>query len=505
MDENRSDARIQAETAAQVDTAAQGVISSEAEMDLQSDDKQYYVKLPLWKKMTFGSIDLANNFSWSYISSFLSIYLTDTLLIPAGWVSAMFLICRLWDAINDPIVGYIADRTRSRWGRYRPWIFFASGPLFIASALLFMPTPFSTAGRFAFACIIYALVVLFYTMVNLTYGSLNAVLTQDPAERGSLASWRLLFAYIGSTAMTQLVIRCEPTLSARFPDMGYFILAVIFACFCIPIQILAAKSQKEIVPPADTGTKMSIFKELRLSFKNRPFMIVCIMFLAQGFSLYGASTINVYWFSYVLGDQNPMATFSLITLVPSMLGCFTSQFWSNKFKDKGKAIGVTYVAQAVLYFAQFFLFRESVNVMLMYVLGIVVQYFAGMNMSLIYGMVPDTVEYSELITKGERMDGFLNTLSSFWNKVGITIGTAGAPLILELTGYVANAPQQTEGVILALDLMKWVMPAAFSVIALVCLFWYRLDYATFDKMVAEIHKMRPVWEAERKAAREGKK
>lgn len=167
-------------------------------------------------------------------------------------------------------------------------------------------------------------------------------------------------------------------------------------------------------------------------------MMVCIMFLAQGFSLYGVGAINVYWFKYVLGNEAPLATFSLITLVPSMLGCFTSQFWSNKLKDKGKAIGITYAAQAILFVIQFFMFRNSISLGLLYGLGIVVQYFAGANMSLIYGMVPDTIEYSELITKGERMDGFLNTLSSFWNKVGITIGTAGAPWILELTGICAE-------------------------------------------------------------------
>lgn len=111
----------------------------------------------------------------------------------------------------------------------------------------------------------------------------------------------------------------------------------------------------------------------------------------------------------------------------------------------------------------------------------------------------DAIEYSELITKGERMDGFLNTLSSFWNKVGITIGTAGTPLLLELTGYVPNAAQQTAGVVMALDLMKWIMPAAFSVLAMICLIWYRLDYATFDKLVAELNEKRPIWEAERKA------
>ncbi len=104
---------------------------------MENDSKQYYVKLPLWKKCTFGMIDSANNFSWSYISSFLAIYLTDTFLIPAATVSLMFLLCRFWDAINDPIVGYLADRTRSRWGRYRPWIMFASAPLFITTALLF--------------------------------------------------------------------------------------------------------------------------------------------------------------------------------------------------------------------------------------------------------------------------------------------------------------------------------------------------------------------------------
>lgn len=431
----------------------------------------------------------------------LAIYLTDTFLIPASYVSIMFLVCRFWDAINDPIVGYLADRTRTRWGRYRPWIFFGTAPLFITTALLFWPHPdWALPTKMVYVCALYALVVLFYTMVNLTYGSLNAVVTQDPAERGSLASYRLLFAYIGSTAMTQLVVRAEPVLSSKNPGMGYFYLAVIFAVFCIPMQIFGAKVQKEVIPPSNTGVKMSIFKQLRLSFKNVPFMMVCIMFLAQGFSLYGVGAINTYWFKYVVGDTNPLATYSLITLVPSMLGCFTSQFWSNKLRNKGKAIGITYVAQAVFFTLQFFLFRNTVNIGVMYFLGIVVQYFAGANMSLIYGMVPDTIEYSELITKGERMDGFLNTLSSFWNKVGITIGTAGTVWILDLVGYVPNAADQPSNVILALDLMKWILPTIFCIIALVSLIWYKLDYANFDKLVATLNEQRPVWEAERKAA-----
>lgn len=462
---------------------------------MENDSKQYYVKLPLWKKCTFGMIDSANNFSWSYISSFLAIYLTDTFLIPAATVSLMFLLCRFWDAINDPIVGYLADRTRSRWGRYRPWIMFASAPLFITTALLFWPHPEWAVGvKTAYVVILYALVVLFYTMVNLTYGSLNSVVTQDPAERGSLASWRLPFAYIGSTLMVQLVTRCEPVLSAKYPNMGYFILAVIFAVFCIPMQILCAKSQKEVVPPQPSPKKIGIFKSLAISFKNREFMIVCILFLAQGFALYGAGTINIYWFKYVLGDVNPMATFSLITLIPSMLGCFTSQFWCNKLKHKGKAIAITYAVQVVMYVAQYFLFRNTINVTLLYVLGIVLQYFAGANMSIIYGMVPDTVEVTEYQTKGIRMDGFLNTVSSFWNKVGITIGTSGAPLILALTGYVANAPTQTPAVIEGLQLMKWIMPAAFNLICLICLFWYKLGYKEFDELVAKIAAERPQWE-----------
>lgn len=466
----------------------------------QDTNKQYYVKLPVWKKCAFGLIDSANNFSWSYISSFLAIYLTDTLLIPAGWVSLMFLICRFWDAINDPIVGYLADRTRSRWGRYRPWIFFASGPLFLTSALLFLPVmSWSVTARFIWACGLYVLVVLCYTMVNLTYGSLNSVLTQDPAERGSLASYRLLFAYLGSTLMTQMVLRMQPGLSAKFPGMGYFILAVIFLVIGVPMQIFGAKVQKEIVPPSNTGVKMSLVKQLGLSFKNRPFMVICILFLVQGFTLYGVGAIQIYWYKYVLGSEAPMATFSLITLVPSMLGCFTSQFWSNKLKDKGKAIAITYVVQIVLYGLQYFLFRETISLAALYGLGIVVQYFAGANMSLIYGMVPDTIEYSEMITKGERMDGFLNTISSFWNKVGITIGTSGAPLILALTGYVPNAEIQTPAVIESLQLMRWVAPAVLNIICLIVLIWYRLDYATFDKLVSDLNEMRPIWEAERKA------
>ena len=501
MSVNQSDIQDQVRAAGQVDAAAQGELSPRGEDALQPDNKQYYVKLPLWKKCTFGLIDSANNFSWSYISSFLSIYLTDTFLIPAGTVSLLFLLCRFWDALNDPVVGFLADRTRSRWGRYRPWIFFGSAPLFITSALLFWPHPeWSLSAKTTYVAILYALVVLFYTMVNLSYGSLNSVITQDPAERGSIASFRLFFAVIGSNVMTQLVIRAEPALSAKYPNMGYFILAICFAAFCIPTQILCAKSQKEVVPPASKKASMSFFKQVGWSFRNRPFMMVCIMFFAQGFSQYGVGTINIYWFKYVVGSETPMATFSLITMVPMMIGTITSQFWSNKFRDKGKAIGVSYVVQIILLVIQYFVFRNGVSLAVLYSLGALQYYFNGANMSLIYAMVPDTIEYSQLQTKGARMDGFLNTLSSFWNKVGITIGTAGAPFILGLTGYVPNAAVQSAGVVLSLDLMKWIMPAAFNLIALICLFWYRLDYAAFDKIVAEINENLPAWEAERAAA-----
>ena len=465
-----------------------------------ADSRQYYVKLPFGQKVSFGIIDTANNFSWSFISSFLAIYLTDTFLIPAAFVSAMFFICRFWDAVNDPIVGYLADRTNTRWGRYRPWIFFATGPLFITTALLFWPhMGWSDGAKKFYVVILYMLVVLFYTMVNLTYGALNGVVTQDPAERGSLASYRLLFAYLGSTIMTQLVVRLEPRISAKYPGMGYFYLAIIFMIFCVPMQLIGAKNQKEIVPHVDTGEKVGILKSLGLTFKNRPFMMICVMFFAQGFSLYGVGAINIYWFTYVLGSASPFATFNLITLVPSMLGCFTSQFWANKFKDKGKAIGITFIVQIVFYMIQYFLFRTTISLAALYILGCIVQYFAGMNMALIYGMVPDTFEVQEMITKGHRMDGFLNTVSSFWNKIGITIGTAGAPLLLSIAGYVPNAAQQTPAVIESLQFMKWILPSIFNAVALVCLIWYKLDYATFDKLVADIERLRPQWAAERAA------
>ena len=325
-------------------------------------------------------------------------------------------------------------------------------------------------------------------MVNLTYGALNSVMTQDPAERGSIASYRLFFAVIGGTLMTQLVVRVEPILSANNPGMGYFILACAFAVIGIPMQIWGASVQKEVVPPAEKKSSMSFFKQFAWSFKNRPFMVVCILFFVQGFAGYGSAAINIYWFKYVLGNEAPMATFSLVTLAPMMLGTITAPFWNNKYRDKAKAIAMTFVVQTVLLVIQFFLFQKSVNMALFYGLGFIQQYFAGANSSMIYGMVPDTIEVSELQTKGARMDGFLNTLSSFWNKVGITIGTSGGPAILALTGYVANATVQAPSVITGLQLMKWVMPAAFNIVAIICVVFYRMNYDQFDAVVKEIEE-----------------
>lgn len=475
-----------------------GAAESTAPQGEQNEDhKKLYIKLKVGQKVAYGLIDTANNFSWSYISSFLMIYLTDTFLIPASAVATMFLVCRFWDAVNDPIVGYLADRTKSRWGRFRPWIFFASAPLFITSALLFWPHPeWAMNAKLTYVYILYALVVLFYTMVNLTYGALNSVVTQDPSERGSLASYRLTFAVIGSTIMTQLVIRAEPALSANNPGMGYFYLAVIFAAVCIPLQIFGAKAQKEIVPRTQSKRKMNFFTQFGWSFRNIPFLMVCIMFLCQGFSNYGVGAINAYWFKYIMGDLTPMATFGLITVVPMLLGTFTAQFWANKFRSKRTAIGLFLLLGVLINAVQYFVFLNSVNAVLLYVLGAFMQYFNGAYFSLIYGMVPDTIEYSELLTKGQRMDGFLNTLSSFWNKVGITLGTAGAGWILGAIGYVPNAAVQLPIVVSWLQILKWIMPALFNIIALLCLIWYKLDYAKFDSMVKELNEKRPIWAKE---------
>ena len=150
------------------------------------------IKIPFWKAACFGLGDFGNNFVWTFVGSYLMIFYTDVFGIPMAAVSLLMLIARAWDAINDPIIGGLSDRTRTRWGRYRPWVLLMSFPTAIITVLTFWAHPdWSNTSKIVYMYVTYALLVFCYTGVNIPYSAMTSVLTQNTDERAKLSTMRI--------------------------------------------------------------------------------------------------------------------------------------------------------------------------------------------------------------------------------------------------------------------------------------------------------------------------
>ena len=208
------------------------------------------IKIPFWKASCFGLGDFGNNFVWTFVGSYLMIFYTDVFGIPMAAVSLLMLIARAWDAINDPIIGGLSDRTRTRWGRYRPWVLLMSFPTAIITVLTFWAHPdWSDTSKIVYMYVTYALLVLCYTGVNIPYSAMTSVLTQNTDERAKLSTMRITLANVSIAGIGIIVVPMVSALGGGNDAIGYRLTAIIFVIIFMICASVVFATQREVVPP----------------------------------------------------------------------------------------------------------------------------------------------------------------------------------------------------------------------------------------------------------------
>ena len=273
-------------------------------------------KVPLISKIAYGMGDVGCNFSWMFVGNFLMIFYTDVFGISMGAVSMLMLFSRFWDAINDPIIGGLSDRTKSKWGRYRPWLVIAAPLTAVILVLTFWAHPdWSNTNKVIYMVITYCILVVGYTCVNIPYGALCGAMTQDIEERGKINTSRSVSAMIAISIINIITVPLISKLGNGSDRQGYLLIAILYGTIFALCHIFCFAKTKEVVelPAAE---KRPVIVELKAVMKNKPYMLAFIGQLLFGFTLYGRNANALYYFTYVEGSVSFFSIYSLVIMIP---------------------------------------------------------------------------------------------------------------------------------------------------------------------------------------------
>lgn len=443
------------------------------------------VKVPLLSKIAYGFGDVGCNFSWMFVSNFLMIFYTDVFGISMAAVSGLMLFSRFWDAINDPIVGGLTDKTNSRWGRYRPWLLIAAPITAVLLILAFWAHPdWSDTSKIVYMIITYCLLVLGYTCVNIPYGTLCGAMTQNIDERAKINTSRSVSAMIAIGIINIITVPLIAFFGSSSAKDGYLIVAAIYGCVFTACHWFCFAKTKEVVTVPERE-KISIKVQLKAVLQNKPYLLALVGQVLFGFTLYARNADVLYYFTYVEGSASYYTIYSMCIIIPSIIGaaCFQPVF--QKTNNKGRTASVfallTGISMLILY-----LFNVKESPIMFYATSALTQFFfSGFNTA-IYAIIPDCVEYGQWKT-GLRNDGFQYAFVSLGNKVGMAVGTALLAGLLGKYGYVANQ-EQNAAVLAVMKHSFTTIPGILWIVTAVVLFFYRLNKKRYNEIVADLQE-----------------
>lgn len=440
-------------------------------------------KVPFISKLAYGMGDVGCNFSWMFVGNFLMIFYTDVFGISMSAVATLMLFSRFWDAINDPIIGGLSDKTHTRWGRYRPWLLFAAPLTALVLILTFWAHPdWSQTHKIIYMAVTYCILVLGYTCVNIPYGTLCGAMTQNMTERAQINTSRSVSAMIAIGIINIITIPLIEWLGNGNARQGYLLIAILYGTIFAVCHIFCFVKTKEVVE-VPVAQKIPLRLQLQAVAKNKPYLLALLGQVLFGFILYGRNADLLYYFTYVENDAVLFTYYSMAIIIPSIIGaaCFPKVFQLTS--NKGWAASVFAFGTGITIIALFF-FSPVTSPIPFYLFAALSQFFfSGFNTA-IYAIIPDCVEYGEWRT-GIRNDGFQYAFISLGNKIGMALGTALLALSLGWAGYEANTTQN-EAVVAIMRHSFSTIPGILWVVTALALFFYKLDKRSYNRILAVI-------------------
>lgn len=431
------------------------------------------------ERFSYGCGDFGCNIIYTAMSAFLMIYYTDYAGVNALAVGTIMMVSRIFDGVSDIIMGILVDRTKSRFGKARPWLLRMCVPFAVSGVLLFsVPTSWAAMPKLVYVFITYNLVsTVIYTAINVPYSALNALMTQDPYERSVLSIFRNLLA----TAGTLTINLCTLPLVEYFGDNA----SAWTKTFCV-LGLLAVAAflinffgTKERVRPSGAaqnkgaGQKapdVPVMTGIKALFQNKYWIMMTGM-LALFFLMYSVNGgATVYYAKDILGDRNLVGTINGIFNIVQIAGMFFIAMLVKKYGKRN-----VFAAGLVLDIIGMLILNFSNGVIGMIIVSSIIRGVGNAcGGATMWAMVSDTIDYGEWKT-GVRTEGLVNSACSFGYKIGNGIGSALLGLILEIGGYVGEAATQTASALASIRVCFVWIPVAVYIAGLVIMKFYHLD------------------------------
>ncbi|HEY1765861.1 MAG TPA: MFS transporter [Opitutaceae bacterium] len=443
-------------------------------------------RLGFQEKLAYGLGDTASNFFYQFFNLFVVFYYTDIFGLSAAVVGTMTFAVRVFDAVVDPTIGALADRTRSRWGKFRPYLLWGALPYGILGYVMFLNPKLTADMRIVYAYVTYGLMWVAYSAINIPYSALMGVMSPSSEQRTSLSTYRFICAFIGQFLIVQLVVPLKKYLGGGNEAEGVRYTMLIFAVVSVVLFLYTfARTRERVSPPA--GQTGAFGPDVLNMLRNGPWMA---LFVSGLFTLINAAVRGgtiIYYFKYVVRDESKFTLFATCGTVAFILGAVCTRFFLQLGERRTLMI-VLSVLNALCLAAFFLVDPHSYAVLVG--LHVVASFVVGPTPAILWSMYADTADFGEW-KFGRRATGLLFSAAVFSQKVGLAIGASALGLLLAYFGFVANA-EASASTTFGIRLLFSVIPAALALLGAFAIFFYPITDAKMRMIEAELAERRAV-------------
>jgi glycoside/pentoside/hexuronide:cation symporter, GPH family len=442
------------------------------------------VTLSIKEKVGYALGDTAANFIFQTMVMFQLAFYTDTFGITAAAAGTLLVVVRVWDAVFDPVMGVVADRTNTRWGKFRPWILWTAVPFGIMGFLTFVTPDLSPSGKLIYAYATYIVLMMVYSANNLPYSALSGVMTGDLGERTSLSSYRFVFAMLAQLVIQGLALPMVLYFGQGSSALGYQITMGIFSTLAVIFFFITFATTKERIQPAP-GQKATVRQHFGDLLKNGPWLAMFILTLILFITLSMRGSAVLYYFRYYVGDESFFSMFNVLGTSATIIGIFFSKRMALRFGKRNVFIGGL-IGTTV--FTAVFAFLPPSAVPMMFAAEILRQFVYGFTIPLLWAMMADVADFSEW-KNNRRATGIVFSAIVFALKAGLGFGGAITGYMLALYGYVPNVAQSPEA-LNGIKMTMSVFPAVTFALCVVCLLFYKITRQMEVQMADDLAERR---------------